>query len=95
MLLVPKAIREAIRHITSSACVAPARRARGTAALQTFMENVVWVWNWPFFIIIFHGVRFQPGRFALSDGKCFILEVIGFSSELLKGTFGVLKGGKK
>lgn len=64
------------------------------AALQKFMENVVWVWNWPFFIIIFHGVRFKPGRFALSDGKCFILEVIGFRSELLKGTFGVLKGGK-
>lgn len=34
-------------------------------------------------------------RLALSDGKCFISEIIGFSSELFKDIFGFLKVKRK
>lgn len=46
-------------------------------------------------LFFFHGIKFKSRRFVSYDGKCFILEIIGFSSELLKGMFGVLKGKKK
>lgn len=43
------------------------------------------------FFFFLHSVKFKPVRFALSDGKCFISEIIGFTSELFKDIFGFLK----
>jgi len=88
MFLGHKAIREAIRHLTSSIRVMPARPAWKMAVLQDLWR----IWFGLGIGCVYgsfpHGVKFKPGRSALLDGKCFISERMSFSSELLKGTFG-------
>lgn len=87
-----KAIKEAIRHVRSSLCVTPAGLMENGHAAES-VENMVWAWNWNWlaFFFFLHSVKFKPVRFALSDGKCFISEIIGFTSELFKDIFGFLK----
>lgn len=45
MFLAHKAMRDAIRRITSSICVAPARLMENGHAVE-MVENMVWAWNW-------------------------------------------------